>query len=45
MLVFLWWAWAWLSALVNIFYELWFKDIVVVDKYKSQITDKLQKNE
>ncbi len=42
MLVFLWWAWAWLSALVNIFHELWFEDIIVVDKYQSQITDKLQ---
>jgi len=42
MLVFLWWAWAWLSALVNIFNELWFQDIIVVDKYKSEITDKLQ---
>ena len=42
MLVFLWWAWAGLSALVNIFHELWFEDIVVVDKYQSQITDKLQ---
>ncbi len=42
MLVFLWWAGAGLSALVNIFHELWFEDIVVVDKYQSQITDKLQ---
>ena len=43
MLVFLWWAGAGLSALVNIFYELGFKDIVVVDKYQSEITDKLSK--
>jgi len=42
MLVFLWWAGAGLSALVNIFHELWFDNIVVVDKYKSEITDKLQ---
>jgi len=41
MLVFLWWAGAGLSALVNIFHELGFEDIVVVDKYQSEITDKL----
>lgn len=43
MLVFLWWWWAWLSALVNIFFDLWFQDIVVVDKYKSEISEKLEK--
>lgn len=43
MLVFLGWWWAWISALVNIFYDLWFKDIIVIDKNKSEITDKLQK--
>ena len=42
MLVFLWWWGAWLSALANIFYDLWF-DLVVVDKYQSEITDKLKK--
>lgn len=43
MFIFLWWGWAWLSALVNIFFEVWIKDIVVVDKYKSEITEKLEK--
>lgn len=43
MIVFLWWAWAGLSALVNIFYDLGFKNIAVVDKYKSEISEKLEK--
>ena len=43
MLVFLWGGGSGLSALVNIFFELWFENIVVVDKYQSEITDKLQK--
>jgi hypothetical protein len=32
-----------LSALVNIFYDLGFKNIAVVDKYKSEISEKLEK--
>ena len=43
MIVFLGGAWAGLSALVNIFFDLGFKDIIVVDKYKSEISDKLEK--
>ena len=42
MIIFLWWWGAWLSALASIFYEIGFKDIVIVDKYQSEITDKLQ---
>jgi len=42
MLVFLGWGWAWLSALVNIFVDVWFENIIVVDAYTSQITEKLK---
>ena len=42
MLIFLWWWGSWLSALVNIFYEIWFKDILVIDKSESEITEKLK---
>ena len=42
MFVFLGWGWAWLSALVNIFFDIWIKDIIVVDSNKSEITEKLQ---
>jgi len=42
MIVFLWWWGAGLSALANIFFDIWFKNIVIVDKYQSEITEKLQ---
>ncbi len=42
MLIFLGWWWSWLSALVNIFYDIWFKDILVIDKTESEITEKLK---
>jgi len=44
MIVFLWGGGAGLSALCSIFKQIWFDDIVVVDKYQSEITDRLQKN-
>ena len=43
MLVFLWWGGSWLSALVNIFKEIWFENILVIDKSESEITEKLKK--
>ncbi len=39
MIVFLWGGGSWISALASIFYEIWLKDIIIVDKYKSEITD------
>ncbi len=42
MFVFLGWGWAWLSAIANIFFDIGFKNMIVVDANKSQITDKLQ---
>ncbi len=42
-IVFLWWWWAGLSALVNIFQEINFDNIVVLDKSQSEITDKLER--
>jgi hypothetical protein len=44
MIVFLWGGGAGLSALCSIFKQIWFDDIVVVDKYQSEITDRLQKD-
>lgn len=43
MFVFLWWWWTWLSGLINIFFEVGIKDIIVLDSNKSQITESLEK--
>lgn len=41
MFIFLWWWWTWLSWLANIFFDIWIKNIKILDSNKSQITDKL----
>ena len=41
-IVFLWWWGAGLSALANVFQDIGFENIIVLDKNQSEITDKLE---